>query len=66
MKPQKLTLGLFALMGIYILSGCEKDEETPQLSKNIVEIAQAEPDLSSLVAVLTKFPDLVTNPEWGW
>ena len=27
---------------------------------NIVEIAQATPELSSLVAVLTKFPDLVT------
>ena len=59
MKKQKLTLGLFALMGIFIFSGCEKDE--PQPTQNIVELAQAQSNLSSLVTALTKFPDLVTT-----
>jgi len=58
MKRQKLTLGLAALMGIMILAGCEKDD--PQPTQNIVEIAQDEPSLSSLVTALTKFPDLVS------
>jgi transforming growth factor-beta-induced protein len=59
MKKQKLTLGLFALMGILIFTGCEKDD--PQPTQNIVELAQAQPNLSSLVTALTKFPDLVTT-----
>jgi transforming growth factor-beta-induced protein len=59
MKRQKLTFGLLALMGIMVLSACEKDDPPP--TESIVEIAQAEPDLSSLVAALTKFPDLVTT-----
>ncbi|MFO7619680.1 MAG: fasciclin domain-containing protein [Bacteroidales bacterium] len=59
MKKQKLTLGLFALMGIFIFAGCEKDE--PQPTQNIVELAQAQSNLSSLVTALTKFPDLVTT-----
>jgi transforming growth factor-beta-induced protein len=60
MRTKKLTLLLFALLGIFILSGCEKDEE-PQPTQNIVEIAQDEPTLSSLVTALTKFPDLVST-----
>jgi transforming growth factor-beta-induced protein len=59
MKTQKLTLVLVALMGIFILAGCEKDE--PQPTQNIVQIAQAQPNLTSLVTALTKFPDLVTT-----
>jgi transforming growth factor-beta-induced protein len=61
MKTQRLTLGLFALIGISILAGCEKKEETPQPTQNIVQLAQDQPSLSSLVAALTKFPDLVTT-----
>jgi len=61
MKTQKLSLGLIALMGIYFLTGCEKKDETPQPTQNIVQLAQAEPSLSSLVTALTKFPDLVTT-----
>jgi transforming growth factor-beta-induced protein len=61
MKKQKLTLGLIALMGIFILSGCEKDDEDPQPTQNLVQLAQAQPNLSSLVTALTKFPDLVTT-----
>ena len=59
MKKRKITLGLFALMGILILAGCEKDE--PQPTQNIVELAQDQPNLSSLVTALTKFPDLVST-----
>ena len=46
-------------MGILIFAGCEKDD--PEPTQNIVEIAQGQPNLSSLVAALTKFPDLVTT-----
>jgi transforming growth factor-beta-induced protein len=59
MKNQKLTFILVALMGIFILSGCEKDETKP--TQNIVELAQAQPNLTSLVTALTKFPDLVAT-----
>ncbi len=59
MKKHKLTFGLMALMGIMVLSACEKED--PQPTESIVEIAQASADLSSLVAALTKFPDLVTT-----
>jgi transforming growth factor-beta-induced protein len=59
MKKRKLTLGLIALMGISIFAGCEKDEDVQQPTQNIVQLAQAQPNLSSLVTALTKFPDLV-------
>jgi len=61
MKTQKLTLVPIALMGIFILSGCEKEDEAPQPAQNIVQLAQDQPDLSSLLTALTKFPDLVTS-----
>jgi len=61
MKTQRLTLGLFALIGIFILSGCEKKDETLQPTKNVVQVAQDQPNLSSLVTALTKFPDLVAT-----
>jgi transforming growth factor-beta-induced protein len=59
MKKTKLTLGLLALVGILFFTGCEKDD--PQPTMNIVEIAVDQPNLSSLVTALTKFPDLVTT-----
>ena len=49
MKTQKLTLVLIALLGIFVLAGCEKKDETPMPTQNIVQLAQAEPTLSSLV-----------------
>lgn len=61
MKTQKLTLVLLALMGIFITSGCEKDDNPTQPTQSIVELAQAQPNLSSLVTALTKFPDLVST-----
>jgi transforming growth factor-beta-induced protein len=61
MKTKKLTLVLFALLGIFILSGCEKEDEFPQPAQIIVQLARAQPNLSSLVTALTKFPDLVAT-----
>lgn len=61
MKNQKLTLALSFLLGILIITGCEKDDNNEtQPTQNIVEIAQNQPNLSSLVSALTKFPDLVS------
>lgn len=61
MKPKNIILGLIALIGIFVFSGCEKKEETPMATNNIVKLAQTQPNLSSLVAALTKYPDLVTT-----
>lgn len=61
MKLKKLTLAPFALMGIFILSGCDKDDETAEPTQNIVQLAQAQPSLSTLVTALTKFPDLAAT-----
>ena len=46
-------------MGVLFFTGCEKDD--PQPTQSIVELAQDQPNLSSLVTALTKFPDLVTT-----
>ncbi len=58
MKNYRLTSLLIALMGIFIMSGCEKKDEP---TDSIVQLAQAQPTLSSLVTALTKFPDLVST-----
>lgn len=46
-------------MGLGIAS-CNEDQEAGP-SESIVEIAQAQPNLSSLLAALTKYPDLVAT-----
>jgi transforming growth factor-beta-induced protein len=61
MKNQKLALALSLFLGILVITGCEKDENEPQPSQNIVQVAQGQPNLSSLVSALTKFPDLVST-----
>jgi transforming growth factor-beta-induced protein len=61
MKNKKITLALVALMGIFIFSGCKDNDEDEPTTQNIVKVAQGQPDLSTLVAALTKFPDLVTT-----
>lgn len=60
MKNQKLTFALSLILGILLITGCEKDE-TNHPKQSIVEIAQDQPNLSALVAALTKFPDLVST-----
>lgn len=61
MKKRLLTLGLLAMMGIFIIEGCKKDDTEPSPTNNIVQLAQGNSNLSSLVAALTKFPDLVST-----
>jgi len=59
MKKQNLILGLFLLLGSFSFAGCEKEEV--QATQNIVEIAKGQPNLSSLVTALIKYPDLVAT-----
>lgn len=55
MKKQTLTFGLIALMGIFILTGCEKEEEmTPVADMTIAEYALSDDNFSILVQALTK------------
>jgi transforming growth factor-beta-induced protein len=44
-----------------ISESCNKDSSTPMPTQSIVAIAQANNNLSTLVAALTKFPDLVST-----
>jgi transforming growth factor-beta-induced protein len=57
MKKQTLTFGLFALMGIFLLTGCEKEETdqmTPVADMTIAEYALSDDNFSILVQALTK------------
>ena len=55
MKKQTLTFGMIALMGIFILTGCEKEEEmTPVSDMTIAEYALSDDNFSILVQALTK------------
>lgn len=53
------TLALALLVATAI--GCADDDKVPAPTQSIVAIAQANPNLSTLVAALTKFPDLVST-----
>src|SRR5665647_1989569 len=56
MKKQTLTIGLIALMGIFILTGCEKEKEEmkPVSDMTIAEYALSDDNFSILVQALTK------------
>jgi transforming growth factor-beta-induced protein len=55
MKKQTLTFGLIALMGIFLLTGCENEEEmTPVSDMTIAEYAISDDNFSILVQALTK------------
>jgi len=55
MKKQTLTFGLIALMVIFILTGCEKEEKmTPVADMTIAEYALSDDNFSILVQALTK------------
>lgn len=59
MKKRNLTLALTALMGIFVLTGCEKAEEMkPVKDMTIAEYALSDNNFSILVQALTK-ADLV-------
>lgn len=55
MKKQTLIYGMIALMGIFILTGCEKEEEMKPVSDmTIAEYALSDNNFSILVQALTK------------
>jgi transforming growth factor-beta-induced protein len=60
LKPGPI-LSLLFIATLVGFTGCNDDDETPAPTQNIVQIAQGQANLSSLVAALTKFPDLVTT-----
>tara|TARA_R110002096_G_scaffold15173_2_gene53376 strand:- start:5594 stop:6994 length:1401 start_codon:yes stop_codon:yes gene_type:complete len=51
----------FLFLGLILVTACSDDDSPAPFvpTNNIVEIAQATPQLSSLVTALTKYPDLV-------
>ncbi|WP_396600766.1 fasciclin domain-containing protein [Algibacter sp. R77976] len=63
MKNLKTLTKLATILFVAItFSSCSSDDDGPETfvpSNNIVELAQATPQLSSLVTALTKYPDLV-------
>ncbi|MEM6643705.1 MAG: fasciclin domain-containing protein [Bacteroidota bacterium] len=64
-RSNRLSRLMLAFAGMLMLTGlvsCGDDDTVtiPEPTLSIVQIAQAEPTLSSLVAALTKFPDLVS------
>ena len=55
-------LALFAIVILlFTISGCDDDDAPATPSSNIVQLAQSSSNLSSLVAALGKYPDLVTT-----
>ncbi len=57
MKKQTLTFGLIALMGIFVLTGCEKEKEEemkPIADMTIAEYAVSDKNFSILVEALSK------------
>ncbi len=56
-------LALIALVMLsFTISSCDDDDDAPVApSSNIVQLAQSNSNLSSLVAALVKYPDLVTT-----
>jgi len=57
MKKQTLTFGLIALMGIFVLTGCEKEKEEemkPVADMTIAEYALSNSNFSILVEALSK------------
>ncbi|WP_165824121.1 fasciclin domain-containing protein [Pseudochryseolinea flava] len=59
---QKGALALTLVMSLVLISGCDNDDDsdTPE-GNSIVKIAQGNSNLSTLVAALTKYPDLVAT-----
>lgn len=54
-------LSLLLTFALVAFTGCNDDDDAPAPTQNIVQIAQGQTNLTSLVAALTKFPDLVTT-----
>ncbi len=59
---QRWLMGLLGVMFLIVVTSCDDDEPAPPaMPDDIVTIAQGNSDLTSLVAALTKFPDLVNT-----
>lgn len=56
-----LNLVLAAFIAVSVASCNDDDDEIPQPTQSIVALAQGQSNLSSLVAALTKYPDLVST-----
>ncbi len=54
---------VFALIAVFSFAfiSCKEDDSEPTPTQNIVALAQGNPQLSTLVAALTKYPDLVST-----
>jgi len=58
----RLAMTLVLAMSLVFIAGCDDDDDEPsQPDQTIVEIAQGNTNLSSLVAALSKYPDLVST-----
>lgn len=63
-NPFRLSVGIVAIamvIGLCFVTSCSDDKKSdPAPTKNIVALAQGTPSLSTLAALLGKYPDLVT------
>lgn len=59
-RPFQL-LCLSMLLMSFLWVSCSDDDKEPEPTQNIVELAQGNSDLSTLVAALSRFPDIVSS-----
>jgi transforming growth factor-beta-induced protein len=58
----RLAITMVVALSLVFISSCDDDDDSPsQPDQTIVEIAQGNNNLSSLVAALSKYPDLVST-----
>jgi len=63
---KKLTMWCVALALVMVVSSCDNDDNSPEVpTENIVSLAQGNPELTSLVSALTKYPNLVATLQGG-
>ena len=60
----RLVIGWVIILAVGVLSSCDNEDDdediTPEPEDNIVELAQSQDQLSTLVSALTKYDDLVS------
>ena len=52
---------MMLVFSVVFLASCDEDDNEAQPTQDIVALAQGNPDLSTLVSALTKYPDLVST-----
>ncbi|MCU0369018.1 MAG: fasciclin domain-containing protein [Cyclobacteriaceae bacterium] len=52
---------MMIVFSVVFLASCDEDDNEAQPTQDIVALAQGNPNLSTLVAALTKYPDLVST-----